>query len=126
MPSLAEHGVTPTQSDAFGKQGRGQLSKVVLPEISQHRVEANLRLIDCIATEVKLAERELTALFAKDPRVRRLLPIPGIGFITAAMVVAEVWMSAASARLTSSAPGLTPNERSSAEHTRRGHISKRS
>jgi hypothetical protein len=38
---LAEHGVTPEQSDAFGKQGRGQLRKVVLPEISQHRVEAN-------------------------------------------------------------------------------------
>lgn len=57
---LAEHGVTPTQSDAFGKRGRGQLSKVVLPEISQHRVGANLRLIDSIATEVKLAEGELT------------------------------------------------------------------
>jgi hypothetical protein len=65
---LAEHGVTPVQSDAFGKQGRGQLSKVVLPEISQHRVEANLRLIDRVASEVKLAERELTSLFAKDPR----------------------------------------------------------
>lgn len=123
---LAEHGVTPAQSDAFGKQGRVQLSKVVLPEISQHRVEANLRLIDSIATEVKLAERELTSLFADDPRVRRLLPIPGIGFITAAMVVAEVWDVSRfrSADQLSCWAGLTPKERSSAEHTRRGHISK--
>ena len=123
---LAEHGVTTSVSDAFGKRGRQQLDQVALPEISRHRVEANLRLIDSIAAEVKLAERELTIHFAGDPRVKRLLPIPGIGFITAAMVTAEIWDVSRfrTPDQLSSWAGLTPRERSSADHTRRGHISK--
>jgi len=123
---LAEHGVTISVSDIFGKRGRQQLDQVVLPEISRHRVEANLRLIDSIAAEVKLAERELTVHFAGDPRVKRLLPIPGIGFITAAMVTAEIWDVSRfrTPDQLSSWAGLTPKERSSADHTRRGHISK--
>lgn len=123
---LAEHGVTPPQSDAFGKGGRQLLGQLALPEISARRVEANLRLIDSIAAEVKLADRELTFHFAQDPRVKRLLPIPGIGFITAAIVVAEVWDVSRfrTAAQLSSWSGLTPKERSSSDHTRRGHISK--
>ncbi|MGH2392578.1 MAG: IS110 family transposase [Candidatus Limnocylindria bacterium] len=52
--------------------------------------------------------------------------IPGIDPLGAATVVAEVWdvsRFASPERLTSWA-GLTPTERSSAEHTRRGHTSK--
>lgn len=123
---LAEHGVTPPLSDAFGKRGRQLLAQLALPEISARRVEANLRLIDSIAAEVKLAERELTVHFAQDPRVKRLMPIPGIGLITATMVVAEVWDVSrfrTAAQLGSWA-GLTPKERSSSDHIRRGHISK--
>jgi hypothetical protein len=40
---LAKHGVTPEVSDIFGKRGQEVLKRVVLPEISQHRVDANLR-----------------------------------------------------------------------------------
>src|SRR5215831_15066384 len=112
---LAEHGVTPPLSDAFGKSGRRLLGQLALPEISARRVEANLRLIDSIAVEVKLADRELTFHFAQDPRVKRLLPIPGIGFITAAIVVAEVWDVSRfrTAAQLSSWSGLAPKERSS-------------
>jgi len=61
-----------------------------------------------------------------DPRIRRLTPIPGIGFLTATMIVAEVGdvgRFETPNRLCSWA-GLTPTERSSADHTKRGHISK--
>ena len=87
---------------------------------------ANLRLIDAIDAEVAEAEREIRRRFAHDGRIRRLLPIPGIGFLTAATITAEVWDIGRfpdAGRLCSWA-GLTPSERSSAEHTRRGHISK--
>lgn len=64
--------------------------------------------------------------FGGDPRMARLLPIPGIGPLGAATIIAEVWdvgRFASPERLTCWS-GLTPTERSSADHTRRGHISK--
>ena len=123
---LAEHGVTPRQSDLFGRQGRQLLEELRLPQISQERVATNLRLIDDLAREVRLANRQLSQLFAQDDRVRRLLPIPGLGPLTAAVVVAEIWditRFASPGRLASWS-GLTPTEHSSAEQIRHGHVSK--
>jgi transposase len=85
-----------------------------------------LRLIDAITVEIAHADADLRACFAGDHRVRRLLPIPGIGLVTAATVVAEVWdidRFPSPERLCSWA-GLTPGERTSDAHTRRGHITK--
>ena len=123
---LAEHGVLPAMSDLFGEGGRRLLADLDLPVVSRQRIEANLRLIDATTAEVDVAEREMRRLFARDARIHRLLPIPGIGFITAASIIAEVGEVGRfpdADRLCSWA-GLTPSERSSAEHTRRGHISK--
>ena len=123
---LAEQGVPLPVTDLFGQGGRRLLKDLVLPEVSQGRIGANLRLIDAIDAEAAEAEREIRRRFAHDGRIRRLLPIPGIGFLTAATVTAEAWDISRfpdAARLCSWA-GLTPSERSSAEHTRRGHISK--
>lgn len=123
---LADHGVHAEVSDVFGKAGRIFLEELRLPSISSHRLEANLRLIDALTDEVAEAERQLRRLFRGDERVRRLMAIPGVGFITAVVVVTEVWditRFASPDRLCSWA-GLTPSEHSSAEHTRRGHISK--
>ena len=123
---LAEHGITPEPSDLFGRQGRVLLERLRLPDLTQERLAANLRLIDAIASEVRLADRQLTQVFAHDDRVRRLLPIPGIGPLTAAVVVAEIWdiNRFPSRRHLASWSGLTPREHSSADHIRRGHISK--
>jgi len=123
---LADHGVHAEVSDVFGKAGRIFLEELRLPPISRDRLEANLRLIDALTDEVAEAERQLRQLFRGDERVRRLMAIPGVGFITAVVVVTEVWditRFASPDRLCSWA-GLTPSEHSSAEHTRRGHISK--
>jgi transposase len=72
------------------------------------------------------ARRSLRAAFAGDERIRRVLRIPGIGFFTAAVVLAEVGELGrfSSPDQLASWAGLTPTERSSDEHTRRGHISK--
>lgn len=123
---LAEHGVTFELSDSFGQQGRHLLEELRLPPTSQRRVEANLRLIDGITQEVKLADQELKQMWVTDPRIERLTAIPGLGFITAALVLAEIGdvsRFASPNRLCSWA-GLTPTEHSSAQRTRRGHISK--
>jgi transposase len=123
---LADHGVTLELSDSFGARGRRQLELLDLSAVSQRRVEASLRLIDGIKAEVALADRELKGMWAGDPRVERLLPIPGIGFISAAIVVSEIWdvHRFPAARQLACWAGLTPREHSSAERTRHGHISK--
>src|SRR5438132_2541978 len=48
---LGEHGVVPPATDIFGNAGRVFLQTVRLPEISRHRLEACLRLLDAIAVE---------------------------------------------------------------------------
>jgi transposase len=123
---LAEHGVHAEVSDVFGKAGRSLLDDLALPELSTARLAANLRLIDAVSEEVAEAERELRGLFRGDDRITRLTAIPGVGLITAATVVTEVWdvTRFPSADRLCSWAGLTPSEHSSAEHTRRGHISK--
>jgi len=123
---LAEHGVVNPVSDLFGKRGRQILEELRLPERSQNRVEACLRLVDDLDTEIEIADTEILGLYETDPRTQRLLPIPGIGPTTAAIVLAEIGDIARfpdADRLCAWA-GLTPTERSSADHTRRGHISK--
>lgn len=123
---LADHGVDVPMSDLFGRDGRALLADLRLPELVQRRLEANLRLIDAVGGEITRAEAEIAERFAGDSRVARLRAILGIGLLIAATIVAEVWdvsRFASAERLTSWA-GLTPRERSSAEHTRRGHISK--
>jgi transposase len=123
---LADQAILPPMTDLFGHGGRAFLQDVGLRPIPQARLEANLRLIDLLSPEVATADRELRTLFRTDPRIGKLLPIPGIGFTTAAVVVAEVWDVSRfpSPDHLCSWAGLTPTEHSSAEHARRGHISK--
>jgi transposase len=122
---LAEHGVEIEVADLFGRAGRRFLSELELPALSRQRVDACLRLLDQLAAELELADQELKRTFAGDARVERLLPIPGIGLIVAATIVAEVCnvdRFRTSDQLCSWA-GLTPSEHSSADNIRRGHIS---
>src|SRR5712691_11656842 len=123
---LADHCVQPPVDSIFGAGGRRFLASVELPGVGRGRVDAALRLTDAITAEVISVDKELRATFAGDERIRRLMAIPGIGFLTAAVVLAEVGDTTrfSSADQLCSWAGLTPTERSSDEHTRRGHISK--
>jgi len=122
----ADAGVPVPVTDLFGKKGRAQLETLALPPITAGRLAAHLRLVDDLAREIIAADREIVVAFRDDDRVRRLLPIPGVGILTAATIVAEVWdvTRFPSADHLASWAGLTPTERSSADHVRRGHISK--
>jgi transposase len=121
---LADRGLHPEGSDIFA----GDLTRMTeqLPAVVRQRAEANLRLIEELDEEVDVADAQIHKLFARDERVRRLLPIPGVGIITGAIVVAEVGDidRFPAARQFASWCGLTPTEHSSAENIRRGHITK--
>ncbi|TMG38231.1 MAG: IS110 family transposase [Chloroflexi bacterium] len=124
---LAEHGVLlPEVTDLFGQRGRQFLERLSLPDLSRTCLQANLRALDGLRAEVRQLDRQLVSLFKGDPRMRRLRAIPAIGFFTAATVVAEVWdvQRFPDSEHLCSWTGLTPSERSSAGHTRRGHITK--
>ena len=115
-----QRGATSSQAAHLAELGRQ------LPVLARQHLEANLRLIDDIDREVDGADTQIHKLFARDAGVRRLMPIPGIGIITAAIIVAEVGdiTRFPSARHFCFWCGLTSTEHSSADHTRRGHISK--
>jgi transposase len=120
---LADLGVIPELTTLFGPAGRRWLADLPMPASARDRLDAGLRLIDAITVEVGRADGDLRTTFAGDRRVQRLLPIPGVGLVTAATVVAEVWdiqRFPSPERLCSWA-GLTPGERTSDAHTRRGH-----
>jgi transposase len=123
---LADLGVIPELTTLFGPAGRRWLAELQLPVGARGRLDAGLRLIDAITVEVGRADADLRTAFAGDSRTRRLLPIPGIGLVTAATVVAEVWdiQRFPSPQRLCSWAGLTPGERTSDAHTRRGHITK--
>jgi transposase len=123
---LADLGVIPELTTLFGPAGRRWLVELRMPASARGRLDAGLRLIDAITVEIKHADADLRTGFAGDSRIRRVLPIPGVGLVTAATVVAEVWdiqRFPSPERLCSWA-GLTPGERSSDTQTRRGHITK--
>lgn len=123
---LGEHGIQPDVVDLFSNQGRLLLKELQLPAISKSRLEACLRLIDEISLEVVLAEREIYQSVREDERLKRLLPIPGIGPIIAATILSEIGdiTRFPSADKLCAWAGLTPGEHSSANNIRRGHISK--
>src|SRR3989442_7318787 len=123
---LADHCVQPPVGSIFGPAGRRFLASVELPAVDRGPGDAALRLSDAVTVEVIALDKELRAAFAGDERIRRLMAIPGIGFLTAAVVLAEVGEGRrfSSADQLASWAGLTPTERSSDEHTPRGHISK--
>ena len=106
---LGEHGIQPDVVDLFSNKGREMLRQLELPAVSRSRLEACLRLIDEVSLEIVIAEREIYQTIKDDQRVKRLLPIPGIGPIIAATILSEIG---------------DINRFRSADHVRRGHISK--
>jgi transposase len=123
---LGEHGTQPDVVDLFSKKGRSLLDELQLPAVSASRLAACLRLIDEISLEIVIAEREIYQSVKEDERVKRLLPIPGIGPIIAATILSEIGdiTRFPSADKLCAWAGLTPSEHSSANNVRRGHISK--
>lgn len=123
---LADRCVQPPLGSIFGPAGRRFLASAALPAVDRGRVDAALRLMDAVTLEVIALDKELRLAFSGNERIRPLMAIPGIGFLTAAVVLAEVGdiTRFACADQLCSWAGLTPTERSSDEHTRRGHISK--
>jgi transposase len=119
--------IAPDLSDLFGKAGRAFLAKVELPVPERRLLEADLRTIDFLATEIHAAEKSLAEALYEDADVRRLLTIPGIALTSAAgmrAAIGDVRRFRASKNLVSYF-GLNPSVYQSGLKGYTGHISRR-
>jgi transposase len=87
---LLAHGKPCPVSDLFGVPGRNLLARLALPEPWSGSVQASLRLIDELDREISACERELRRLGADHRYVPLLMTVPGIGWVLAYTIAAEI------------------------------------
>ncbi len=124
--SLLAHGRPCPVSDLFGVAGRRLLARLQLPEPWQSTVVASLRLIDELDQEIEGCEAELRRLGASHRYVPLLMTVPGIGWVLAYTIAAEIGDIARfpSALKLSGYTGLCPRVYQSGDSDRRGPLGK--
>jgi transposase len=124
--TLLTHGKPGPVSDLFGASGRELLARLALPEPWAADVEASLRLIDELEREIEACERELRRLGADHRYIPPLTTVPGIAWVLAYTIAAEIGDIARFPSPTELAgyTGLCPRVYQSGEIDRRGPLSK--
>ena len=123
---LLTHGKPCPVSDLFGVRGRQLLAQLALPEPWQGTIEASLRLIDEREREIDDCERELRRLGANHRYVPLLLTVPGISWVLAYTIAAELGdiNRFPTPRKLAGYSGLCPRVSQSGERDLRGPLSK--
>jgi transposase len=106
--------------------GRRWLAALELPAVSRRVVDDDLALLDALEEPIRRLDAEIRERAKADPRVKVLTTLPGVGELTALVILAEVGDVSRfpSARKLASWAGLTPTVRGSDRTVRHGHISK--
>jgi transposase len=123
---LLTHGRPCPVSDLFGLRGRQLLAQLDLPEPWQGTIDASLRLIDELDREISDCERELRRLGADHRYVPLLCTVPGISWVLAYTIAAEIGdiERFASPRKLAGYSGLCPRVYQSGERDLRGPLAK--
>src|SRR5437667_2620544 len=123
---LITHGKPCPVSDLFGVRGRQLLAQLGLPEPWQGTIAASLRLIDELDREITDCERELRRLGADHRYVPLLLTVPGISWVLAYTIAAEIGDIGRfpTPRKLAGYSGLCPRVYQSGERDLRGPLSK--
>lgn len=124
--SLMTFGYPCPVSDLFGVGGRELLDRLAFPEPWRGDIQASLRLIDGLGEEIAELEKALRANGADHRYVPLLMSVPGVGWILAYTIAAELGDIA---RFTSptklvSYTGLCPRVYQSGETDHRGSLAK--
>jgi transposase len=118
----------PPCSDLFGVKGRQWLSSLELPLEERESVDAGMRHIEFLESELAAAEKLIAQQALSWPEIRRLMTVPGVNLIGAASFIAAVgnpnrFMTS---RKLVAYLGLDPRVKQSGETpARSGRISKR-
>jgi transposase len=124
--TLLAHGTPCPVSDLFGLAGRSLVERLALPEPWAGNVQASLLLIDELDREIAVCETELRRLGADHRYVPLLLTVPGISWVLAYTIAAEIGDISRFPSPTKLAgyTGLCPRVYQSGESDRRGPLSK--
>ena len=123
---LLAHGKPCPVSDLFGVSGRLLLERLQLSEPWAGNLRASLRLIDELDREISGCEAELRRLGANHRYVPLLRTVPGIGWVLAYTIAAEIGDLArfGSPGKLAGYSGLCPRVYQSGESDRRGPLAK--
>ncbi len=123
---LHQQGLRAPVTDVFGQRGRLWLAQVKLPQQARESVNACLRLIDHCSEEIQNQTLPLREKAKRDERARWLQTIPGIGEVSAMMLLAEIGdlRRFGSKEALCSYAGLVPRVRESAGKVARSGITR--
>jgi transposase len=80
----------PPVSDLFGVKGRRWLAELELPPEESETIEACMRHIEFLDSEIAAVERHIAARALDSAEIRRLMTVPGVNVICAATFMAAV------------------------------------
>jgi len=122
---LADHGLD-RPTGCWSGPGRAWLASLEVPAVSRRVIDDNLAQLDALEAPIGHLDAEVHQRAKADPRVKVLTALPGVGELTAMIILAEVGDVSRfpSARKLASWAGLTPTVRGSDRTVRHGHISK--
>lgn len=122
---LADHGHDRAEG-CWSEPGRQWLAGLELPAASREVIEDCLAMIDAVQVPIERLDAEVHQHARADPRVKVLTRLPGVGELTALVMLAEIGDidRFGSARKLAAWAGLTPTVRGSDLVVRHGHISK--
>jgi transposase len=80
----------PPASDLFGVKGRRWLAELELPLEESETIEACMRHIEFLDSEIAAVERHIAAQALDSAEIRRLMTVPGVNVICAATFMAAV------------------------------------
>ena len=113
-------------SDIFGVRGQKQMALTMqkLPSETRYTLGCLLRELNMVVSQIQRLEKRMQNVFSKTEPVKRLMTLPGIGFILAVTIaneIGDVSRFATAQRLASYA-GTVPRVHSSGGHTRYGPL----
>jgi transposase len=118
----------PPCSDLFGVKGRHWLAGLKLPLEERESVDAGIRHVEFLDSEIAAVERLIAQQAIEWPEIRRLMTVPGVNLICAATFIAAIGHAGrfpTSGKLVAYL-GLDPKVRQSGDApARSGRISKR-
>lgn len=114
----------PVVSDLFGRKGLSFLEKLELAAPTGLLLKQQLEMLRTVQLRIKEDEAALEEMIVKTPGYQRLLSVPGMGPILAAVVVSEIddISRFASAQKLSGYAGLCPTTSSSGGSTHQGRL----
>jgi len=120
---LVRYNIRLPYADIFGRKGMQVLKELVLPPPAPACLKGWLELLEFLQSQIALAEHSLYMGCQDDSRVELLTSIPGIGKLTAHLILAEMGdvSNFCRPRKLASYAGLAPSVHQSAERFRTGH-----